>query len=658
MSPGRTVRLSISVLAVLLVMAGSPAALAAVDHDHDGIAGSADCKPLDPLIYPGAADVPDLAFRDTNCDGTDGTAADAVFVYVGGSDNGLGTRANPLQTITAGITQAKEQNKDVYVTGGFYNEVVGLETGVNIYGGYVPYSGSRSTSEVTTIKGAPQAVLADGDTGVVLQLLTLKGSPVGGASDSDRTAYGLRAINGSSVALIKVTASAADGLPGANGADGSAGAPGGTGSVGGSANFCGPCGGPGAGGTGANAGGAGGFGGCNATGGTGTAGAGPGGAGGAGGGVGAVGLRGTDGLPGGAGGPAPVVAFSTAHATQVWAGATPAAGSAGTAGRGGGGGGGGGGNSTGCGPPATGGGGGGGGGGGAPGAGGQPGGNGGASIGVYVADSQAVLDRSVLAPGDGGAGGNGGAGGGGGAGGFGGNGGMGASSACGADGPFGPGGRGGDGGVGGAGGAGAGGAGGPSAGIMRVGSGTFVIRNTSSVVLGTGGAGGARGTDGTVSEGAPASTGLPNADNDGSSDFDGDGVVDITDKCADIPKGTYDVNSDGCADDVTRPVLLPAAASSQRLLATRAVSFAVTSGEACSLTAVATSGTRTLGRLSARPLAADVRRAYAISLDSTDLDAIRAALNRTGDDYVKIAVACRDAAQNIGTAKKQSMIVR
>ncbi len=66
------------------------------------------------------ADVPDPGFLDTNGDGIDGDAAHAIFVdRLSGTDGNPGTRAQPKQTITAGIAAALvPPRKDVYVSKG------------------------------------------------------------------------------------------------------------------------------------------------------------------------------------------------------------------------------------------------------------------------------------------------------------------------------------------------------------------------------------------------------------------------------------------------------------------------------------------------------------------------------------------------------------
>jgi hypothetical protein len=584
------------VLLVSALLAG--AAWAAPDWDGDGSVAD-DCAPLDPAIHPGAVDLPDVNFEDTNCDGIDGDAANAVFVATSGSNSATGTKGNPLQTINAGIAQAVAQHKSaVYIAGGTYNEVVQLASGVSLYGGYEPLSGARSTVEQTVIQGSPQAVFANGATHVLLQLLTLKGSV--GSVAPGASAYGLRAIGHSSVALENDTVSAG---PGNAGAGGAAGAVGGTvaNGTGGAQSQCGN--GPGVGGAGGasalgNGGGAGGGGGPvgftngsnGFTGGGGGALPQPGGGGNLGG-ASAAGQPGFPGNPGSTGASAANAVFSTSLAAPGgWAAAVPAdTATAGGLGSGGGGGGGAGGsqytiigitvNSGGAG-------GGGGGAGGLGGAPGPPGGPGGGSFAAYLFDSSLVATGSTLTGGTGGKGGDGGIGGNGGSGGSGGAGGIGSFDTgvfgiirCSGDG-----GRGGNGGNGGKGGNGGGAPGGPSGGVFDGGTSTFATRS-STLTGGTAGAGGANG-NGAVPNGlsaaalpagaaasttsdfdgdhvADASDACPAVSGTGAdgcppraaklADSDGDGIPDSADACPATPAGAVDANGDGCPDPVAAP---------------------------------------------------------------------------------------------------------
>jgi hypothetical protein len=511
-------RLSLAI-ATALLLGVAPSAWALPDYDGDGSVDG-DCAPLDAAVFPGAADKPDLTFEDTNCDGIDGDAARAVFVAPTGRDGAAGTREDPERTIAAALGAGR----DVYVAGGTYGAVQAVAN-VGIYGGYVAGSWSRSDAAVTTIEGSPQAVLADGDRGVVLQLLTLRGGSGG-------SAYGLRAINGSQIAASRVTA---DGGTAGGGAAGGAGETGANGAPGNPGACEGGVGGPG-GGTGDSAGGAGGDGGSGPmqTGEPGSPGSSPSptiapGA------SGPAGETGGDGSPGSSGGdgtPAPLALGADA---PEWTGAQGTAGQAGGPGSGGGGGGGGAGGGTEM-APIFGAGGSGGGSGAAGGGGGQPGASGGGSFGVYLNRSSLVASDSRLAGGIGGNGGDGGSGG------PRGQGGPGApSTTCPGAGAGGAGGAGGPGGPGGTGGA---GAGGPSVGVFRSGAGSAYVDRNASEQAGSGGSGGNDGQE------LPVMT-APDTPQNAPHDFDGDQVVDGDDACPEIAgPGT----ANGCP---ARPDKLP-----------------------------------------------------------------------------------------------------
>jgi hypothetical protein len=485
-----------------------------LDSDGDGFtAADGDCNEADPTVHPGAADLPDLAQLDSNCDGIDGTADAAVFVSPKGDDANAGTMAAPKATIEAAIATAAScvPPRGVYVYAGRYDEPGGLvlRSSVGVYGGYVGDTWElRAGSTATVVTGSPQGALADGATGVVLQLLSLRGER-DDSSGADPSVYGLRAANGAQVRLENVHVSAAaagpvpSGSPGAHGVSAPVSASVGTGAAGGSAAAGSACG--------------------SATGGRGRTGPGfPGGVGGSGGGC-ATGLGspgGTGGgasssmAPGGAGGLAAglntsladgagdgATGFPGATGTQgtsglagndgfestgpVWSGDAGGTGGTGTPGGGGGGGGGGASWICTCSPVIyLGGAGGGGGAGGAGGFGGSGGHAGGGSFAFYLWNSSASVSNSTLIAGDGGAGGAGGIGGEGGAGSAGGMGGTGLVFG------FGAGGAGGAGGSGGIGGAGGGGAGGPSVGVFRGGTSRASVDAGTLILFGVGGAGG------------------------------------------------------------------------------------------------------------------------------------------------------------------------
>jgi hypothetical protein len=460
------------------------------DSDGDHTTDAKDCAPKDASIHPGADDLPDLSFVDANCDGIDGTEEDAIFASPAGNDVNPGTRAKPKRQIQAAIaTVAAGNGRYVLAAEGTYTRV-DLATGVAIYGGYDATTWRRSTNAATLVQDTPYAVRAKAVMGVVLQLLTLRGVSAQGS----KNAYGIRASDGSKLTLERVTVTPGAGAPGATGSIGARGLAGGNGGDG-KPGYCdidphlslagaagsSPVSRPG------GAGGDGGYGDTHGNAGAHGSGGALGGAGGGAGKPGAAGESGENGTPGtnGTGGAAEAVTL-----VGGWAGHSGHAGTAGTPGDGGGGGGGGGGQGGAFVIDGKGSGGGGGGGGGAGGRPGDPGTWGGGSFGIYLENSAVVIRKSTVTAGAGGAGGDGGPGGFGGAGGAGGNGGA---SKCTDE--IGAGGAGGHGGAGGRGGGGGGGAGGPSVGIMKVGTSTASI-SESTVKAGVAGAGGAGGGGG------------------------------------------------------------------------------------------------------------------------------------------------------------------
>ena len=499
---------TVSLTSCLLLVGFAGTALAS-DYDGDGSSTPADCNDFDAAIHPGAVDKPDFAFEDTNCDAIDGDVNKAIFVDGGGGlDTRSGTKDFPKKTISNAIVAAKAAGKDVYVAAGTYAEALTLDTGVSIYGGYTPTFAARSTVEPTTVTAIPQAALADGKTGITLQLLTLVGGAATAATGGN--SYGLRVLNNAKVALDHVTATGGAAIAGSAGGVGATGSNGNSGTVGGNGSCGGGAGTGPAGGTGANNGGKGGNGG--GAGGNGVKGddGTPVGSVGTGGGLGSgksgsgniTGDGGGPGNPGSAGsngpnGNLPLLTLDLAGTN--WTGAAGNAGNPGGNGTGGGGGGGGGGASINAIDYKAGGGAGGSGGAGSGGGdGGKAGGAGGGSFGIYVYNALVVARDSIVRGGAGGNGGDGGKGGDPGTPGTGAGGGSGASGGVGTgcgDGAAlnakgGNGGKGGDGGKGGGGGSASGGTGGPSAGIYRGGPGSFYSQRNTAQTGGTGGTGG------------------------------------------------------------------------------------------------------------------------------------------------------------------------
>ncbi|RMG19343.1 MAG: choice-of-anchor D domain-containing protein, partial [Deltaproteobacteria bacterium] len=89
--------------------------------------------------FQSATDLPDAAFVDANCDGIDGTIAEAVFVSAtSGSDASPDCSIDaPCQSIGRALAVAASAGKtQVYLQSGDYNEIVEVSTDVALYGGY------------------------------------------------------------------------------------------------------------------------------------------------------------------------------------------------------------------------------------------------------------------------------------------------------------------------------------------------------------------------------------------------------------------------------------------------------------------------------------------------------------------------------------------
>ena len=121
---------------------------------------------------------------------------------------------------------------------------------------------------------------------------------------------------------------------------------------------------------------------------------------------------------------------------------------------------------------------------------------------------------------------------------------------------------------------------------------------------------------------------------------------------------TLEVALFGTVPDRVKPNLTLAGAAKQRLVATKSVVFTASSDDACLLTVTAKLGARTLGAITPRAIPADVAKRYTIRLDGADLAALRAALARSGTDYVTVAASCVDATGNRGAATKRIQVMR
>ena len=461
------------------------------DPGEGGSGSAVDCNDADATVNPGAADQPDDAFVDANCDGIDGGAAKAIFVRTTGDDakDGL-TAATAVRTINQSlvVAAANPSRNQILVEVGSYTTAtpVALISGVGMYGGYASNATVRLVVASILTASSNTAVLGqDLAAPTTIDRIDIR--------TENRTTPGegtvvVRLLNSLQLSVRHSVITAGSGAPGPAGNVGNAGSTGGNG-LPGTSTATGTAG-------GAPGGGTGGSGVLYSAGLSGLAGAANGAAGGFGGPAGTTGTGCSDGSPGwgskgGTGGNASNGANGAGgnsmglFSNATWSGIV--AGSGGSGGTGGGGGGGGASAGEGC-TSVTrgaGNGGAGGGGGGGGGSGGSGGSSGGASIALGLDNSQVALLDVTLVTGGGGTGGAGGAVGGGG------TGGQGGLAAAYSSQPNGQGGDGGNGGNGGTGGCGGGGGGGPSVAVWGSGSSsTVVVSAPLTYTLGPAGTGG------------------------------------------------------------------------------------------------------------------------------------------------------------------------
>jgi hypothetical protein len=165
-------------------------------------------------------DLPDDAFEDTNCDGIDGDASQAVFVAPTGSAEGDGTIDEPLNSIAQAVAVAAAQNKDVYVCVGEYAESVTIaDTAVSLYGGYLCDDGwRRSEARAEVSSPTPRAlVIRDVVEPVVVDRMAFRSA---GATESGDSSIGAFVVGAQNVTLSRVEFVAGDGAAGLDGADG------------------------------------------------------------------------------------------------------------------------------------------------------------------------------------------------------------------------------------------------------------------------------------------------------------------------------------------------------------------------------------------------------------------------------------------------------
>ena len=208
-----------------------------VDFDEDGFDSTIDCDDTDDAVHPGAADLPDDLFADSNCDGIDGDEADAVFVASSGSDSATcGPMAEACATIQWGVERATAIGaSNVYVAAGDYSESVMLADGVSVYGGYDSGTGwsrdpgtfvSRITGVDGAIEGQALTLLADAVSApTVVADMTLVGPDAAGTLPGGQGQSAYVVVVRNSTGALEIRGNSIQTGTGAAGSDGTDGLP-------------------------------------------------------------------------------------------------------------------------------------------------------------------------------------------------------------------------------------------------------------------------------------------------------------------------------------------------------------------------------------------------------------------------------------------------
>ncbi len=180
-----------------------------------------DCNDTFAAINPGAEDLPDLLGVDQNCDGIDGTIAQAVFVSSAGSDLNAGTMSKPKRTVQAAIDAAYSDpaHKMVLVANGTYVGSLSLKKGVHVWGGYSAQGDWQlAPDEKTLVFGGPTAITATSiESYTTLGRLTVKAAD---GSKSGDNSVGVLASKSPGLSLTGLTVEAGNGANGQSGAHG------------------------------------------------------------------------------------------------------------------------------------------------------------------------------------------------------------------------------------------------------------------------------------------------------------------------------------------------------------------------------------------------------------------------------------------------------
>ncbi len=185
-------------------------------------------------------DTPDADGIDQNCDGIDGTVAHAVFVAEDGDNSNDGLEPDQaVVSISQALDIAKNDDDRSYilVAGGTYEEVVTLESGISIYGGYKKGTWERTPDQREETRIVPtvddfdgsemhfRSVIAqDINDDTHLDGLTVEGVDASDSGNVGASTYGVWSMDSAALSITNSTIEAGDAADGADGSSGDSGA--------------------------------------------------------------------------------------------------------------------------------------------------------------------------------------------------------------------------------------------------------------------------------------------------------------------------------------------------------------------------------------------------------------------------------------------------
>jgi hypothetical protein len=203
-----------------------------------------DCNDADLTINPKAADAPDAAGLDSNCDSVDGDVTQAIFVAPSGDDttnDGKGTfiagvlNVSPVKTVAQGVKLAALCTPGpcrVLIAEGTYDQgatPLAISGGVSLHGGYtdVVWTRTLTRDKVVITSTASPAVKADTLTvATMLDRLTIVGPDLSALTTSgeESVAMIVTKTSGAGVLTLRdVQIEAGKGSPGIDGTAGTSG---------------------------------------------------------------------------------------------------------------------------------------------------------------------------------------------------------------------------------------------------------------------------------------------------------------------------------------------------------------------------------------------------------------------------------------------------